>query len=224
MTAGYCIDRWESSAGNEINSGSVKLYNGKQFIQKFETLDSIAGKTVTISFLLADGSVVSDTRVAPTSGNITYFYHASVGYFFLWFEVAPMRLYIQPDITSVSIQAVKMELGPVSTLAYDPPADYTTEFLKCARFYFAIYGLKQYGAAWGTGNMAMFVPTPVPMRTNPTAPATILVYHNNAQQTATVIGAAAKTCGVELSLTGTFTTNGYGIGEPAAGAALSADL
>jgi hypothetical protein len=44
-------------------------------------------------------------------------------------------LVIGAGSTTVTIQAVKLEIGTVSTLAYDPPVNYGLELIKCSRHY-----------------------------------------------------------------------------------------
>ena len=67
----------------------------------------------------------------------------------------------------LDIQAVKLELGTVSTLANDPPPDFGTELVKCQRFYIPIDG--NYQALVFSGGQIVWanIPTPATMRINP---------------------------------------------------------
>jgi len=68
-----------------------------------------------------------------------------------------------------SISRVKLELGPVSTLALDPPADYGETLRKCLRYYLgAAYVPPLLAKAQGTAEVRMPLAFPVPMRAFPT--------------------------------------------------------
>lgn len=73
---------------------------------------------------------------------------------------------------SCKLRAVKLELGPVSTLAYDSPPDPATELLKCQRYQIELAADKQYccvGIGTSTGDLLhLFVPLPAQLRTLPT--------------------------------------------------------
>ena len=86
-----------------------------------------------------------------------------------------------PPQETVEISRVKLELGPVSTLANDPPPDFGTELLKCQR-YQVIWGPQGYRlrASNAISNMFnVFVPTPVNMRTCPVLTGTPTVHPFN---------------------------------------------
>lgn len=62
---------------------------------------------------------------------------------------------VSDNVTTVSfsvqdvpqnIQAVKLELGTISTLAYDPPMDRAVELAKCQRYYIEFGGTRIYDA------------------------------------------------------------------------------
>jgi hypothetical protein len=73
------------------------------------------------------------------------------------------------DGHTANIAAVKLELGPVSTLALDPPADYGETLRKCLRYYLgAAYVPPLLAKAQGTAEVRMPLAFPVPMRAFPT--------------------------------------------------------
>lgn len=91
---------------------------------------------------------------------------------------------------SVSIIAAKLELGPRSTLARlvdgewvlnDPPPNFQQELAKCQRYQWVATstGVSKWigsGVTGGTNIGQGFLPTPVPLRTNPTFSGTGLGY------------------------------------------------
>lgn len=152
----YTVDRWKLTIANRgtitvTDNGITLSANNstlnpifRQFIEK-TIFDSLKGKTVTLSIMLANGSIRSETATIPLnpvidnpliSCNIDGILYA--------------RLYYHNDSTgrgmlnivknasetlSYNIRAVKLELGSVSTLAMDTAPNYTTELLKCQRYF-----------------------------------------------------------------------------------------
>ena len=72
-----------------------------------------------------------------------------------------------------TIKAVKLELGASSTLSLDVVPDYTTELLKCQRYFYRISALENGSAICmiavkdATDTLAI-LPLPVPLRAKPT--------------------------------------------------------
>ena len=90
----------------------------------------------------------------------------TIGYF-----ASSKQFYIYTDV-NVTIRAVKLERGTVSTLANDVAPNYTTELLECQRYFYRLKALSAYAffssgvmgdatAYWGIINL------PVPMRATP---------------------------------------------------------
>lgn len=152
---GYTIDRWKNTGAyseialtlNGLHITSSNTY-GFIFDQKIESFDFLDGKTVTLSVLVSEyvkgtltvqhGWFKSD---AQSAGLITAtgVYNKSHEYAF--------RLYNTND-SDFTILAVKLELGPVQTLAHkegdiwvlnDPPPNKQEELAKCQR-YLQVYG------------------------------------------------------------------------------------
>lgn len=74
----------------------------------------------------------------------------------------------QPGI--INIKAVKLECGPISTLALDGPPIYATELKKCQRYALKLEVGNKYineWISWGT-YFEFLIPTPVSLRTVPT--------------------------------------------------------
>lgn len=139
---GYPADRW-LKAGNTAATatatadGLVIALNGSGYCDlrnrysEAEIITPNLGKTATISAMLADGTVFSDQIVLNTtqqnrylnSGKIRFDLSVSGGVYLV-------RLVLYDDMT---IRAVKLELGSVSTLANDAPPEYDTALWHCQR-------------------------------------------------------------------------------------------
>lgn len=71
--------------------------------------------------------------------------------------------------------AIKLELGAVSTLNNDPPADLRADFEECQRYAFAPtyrsdpWAVLGSGVAYSDTAVSVFIPTPVSMRSRPVA-------------------------------------------------------
>ena len=105
-----------------------------------------AGLSVTFSLLESDGSYYTATGILPSSTTWLLFYITTKGG--IRFEVVIGDGFggyqaNAPSGTSAMVDAVKLEFGPVSTLAHkegdtwvlnDPPPDPALELLKCKKY------------------------------------------------------------------------------------------
>ena len=161
---GYFFDRWLLNSGSvTVAAGYLTIASGAEIEQRIEGL-YLAGETVTVSVKVGT-SYISGSGTFPTSAGtasvtLTGFGTATLGY-----NANYMFIRLTTDAAR-NLAACKLELGTVSTLAYDPPMDYGTELAKCQRFALPVKGRFSGGqnntAAW------LFVPTPVEMRIVPT--------------------------------------------------------
>lgn len=139
----YFVDRWKTYINTVVSqsytlsngiltmdntSGSTSIY----LLQKCETSvkEALRGKTVTASVLLSDGTILNGTREFPgvyinTKDLIVYSSDGNSE--ILTIEVKKGK--------TVSIKALKLELGSVSTLAMDTAPDMATELAKCQRYF-----------------------------------------------------------------------------------------
>ena len=89
-----------------------------------------------------------------------------------WQPITNVILLFFRAYAPMTIQAVKLEHGSVSTLANDAPPNYAEELAKCQRYFYRISNTINY-AVFGTGHAAsasvvyVFVPLPVTMRNTP---------------------------------------------------------
>lgn len=167
----YGVDRWRGwdlHNADITNDGIAFTSSGILYQPLSEDLIAqLSGESVTVSILLSDGTVMSGTNTFSASKafiNSTSIYVQITQYYNL--DVAPKQ--------SMTIRAVKLELGNVSTLANDLAPDYGDELMKCQRYFYRVNAnpnaVRSYIASGLTnGNNAYFVITlPAEMRISPT--------------------------------------------------------
>lgn len=147
-SGGYFVDRWRvstpssGSATCTLNSdGTITIDNSLgegnvYFAQKraAKTISRVAARKVTLSIMLSDGTIHSGTEAYSGTETTTYYNDENFviqsspqsGQFFT------LRVKAGKTIT---IKALKLELGEVSTLAMDTAPDMATELIKCQRYY-----------------------------------------------------------------------------------------
>lgn len=141
---GYNVDRWIcNEAGVSVVENGISIPAGVYFFQRLPG-KLLAGKTVTMSVLFADGDLVSGTGTVSTSGianiyplnnNVRLYSENNSETNFIAFVV-----YVG---TARTISAMKLELGETQTLARQTDSgwelleipDYVTELLKCQPYY-----------------------------------------------------------------------------------------
>lgn len=170
--AGYSLDRWFEGAGFTIHHHSNKnitLTSSKniaQFSQRFET--PLAPGTYTVSIKVT--AMTGDWRFSV--GDVAI--DVSRGIWKRTFTLTEEKTFVSiwhlgTETGSITIAAVKIEHGSVSTLANDHAPDYAVELLKCQRYQYPIeFGAAHASAATGIAASASvircFVPTPTQMR------------------------------------------------------------
>lgn len=222
----YFVDRWKTSI-NTVVSQSYTLSNGIltmdntsgsksiHLLQKCETSvkEALRGKTVTASVLLSDGTILSGTKEFLSSGvyidtNDLLVYSSDGNSEILTIEVKKGK--------TVSIKAIKLELGSVSTLAMDTAPNYATELLKCQRYFVRIDNTSG-GIALGTAvalnndRANICIKLPVSMCTKPTPSNYTSMQVINGVQTISVesIASSSHDNGYEtLNVVATGTTQG----------------
>lgn len=169
-TVGYFYDRWLLNSGAvTTNAAYLTIGAGAVIEQRIEG-NLLAGAVVTVSVMVA-GTVINNTGTMPisTSTSVTL---AGWGTATLGYAAGYMYVRLSPTAAS-NVQAVKLELGTVSTLAYDPPMDYGTELSKCLRHCYVIREATAgvdllHGVSEGANTGRFKVDFPVPMRIAPT--------------------------------------------------------
>jgi len=138
----YAIDRWKfpdrtgtltvKSGGIGISFKSPETFTS--IGQYFENLESLIGKTVTASILLSDGIIRSVTFKNLTANSDVSGADFNGGYLNLLMPYNCFRVMIIEN-SSITIKAVKLELGSVSTLKNDLlGVSYDKELYKCQKY------------------------------------------------------------------------------------------
>lgn len=148
----YTIDRWELSDGGgtlTVQDGSI-IYASASYL--FQPIDSdiskqLAGKTLTISFLYADGTLdIGTSKIASSWDSWTVFLDAGnarlVG-------VGNGRLWVLNTKAGKAIVAAKLELGPTQTLVHregdkwviNEVPEHGEQLRECQRYHLLLPGL-----------------------------------------------------------------------------------
>ena len=182
-TDSYQFDRWKIAYGGSPSgsyatwslSDGVLTFDARNtnyvpyFYNKLETPLEV-GKQYTMSIMYEDNTVNSHTFVARSSGNEIGNYVNGIAPAIFFSSPNQFFMIRGSQNAYAKIKAVKIEVGSVSTLAFDTAPDYTTELLKCQRYLqkvtnstiVCMRSLRNDKLWWGE------VELPVPMRTTPT--------------------------------------------------------
>lgn len=182
-----CVDRWKvnratasvtltgalSSQGLSLAWNGTTSSNGvlTQRVEKSKS-NAYAGKTMTVSVLLADGTVYSGSFTWPASNPATVTFTSALSCT-VWNNLeayATLNIY-NSSTTAVKIHAIKLELGSASTLANDTPPDYTEELRKCKWYFRRIKSSMAYapvGYGFQTSSVVCNMKIAGAMRTAPT--------------------------------------------------------
>jgi len=176
----YTIDRWIINGGKiSISATGIKfaqVTGASTFFQRIPT--SLLGQVVTFSALLSNNNLITYTGeiTSDMTGNDNLFLQEQKG-----IPICGFIFYAPGE--ELEIQAAKLELGPVQTLAHqdasgnwvlnDPPPNKALELAKCQR-YLQVYGrdigigLIAYEISISNGKASFSFVLPQRMRANPT--------------------------------------------------------
>lgn len=142
----YFIDRWKLISGTVTLTGNGLTLNGTIA----QPLETAAGTDVFASVRMNSGVATASYNNAAKTFSITS--------------------------TGGTVEAAKLELGTVSTLANDPPADYGEQLVKCQRYSVPLMQFARVLSALVLGGSIDFVvPVPVTLRTAPTIVGELIV-------------------------------------------------
>ena len=238
----YGVDRWRATNATTtvtVTSGGITVAatgsSASELENRFETavMSKLLGKKVTLSVMLSDGTIVSGSTtvpsVVPSAWEDVFQVSFTNGYVALRMGGTDANTTGNVKLTvnagaSISVRAVKLELGETSTLQYDSVPNYSTELLKCQRYLYRIpiFGstnLVMSGYAFSATNVRALLPTPVPMRALPSivyqtgALSNFYVMSNGASRTATSVSlnwGSDSHCGICFM----FTTSGLSTAYP----------
>jgi hypothetical protein len=136
----YTIDRWKMTAANvdfitTLDNGYITLTNNLAVYGYWQQLleRTLEDGVYTISCITSDGTLYSKAITVSGGTPIT---GIDVGdYAYLYVSATPSIVVRIAAGGSVSLKAIKFELGSKSTLANDPPADYGEQLALCQRYY-----------------------------------------------------------------------------------------
>ena len=155
---GYTVDRWRDTSNlkTELSSNIITLTKSNttsigSFSQRIlysEVITPIVGKDVTLSVMLSDGTIYSDTATIPTlTSTLNTIIDTAIGDtdFNMQLSVAStnstyVRFMSDVANATIKIKAVKLEVGSTSTLYMDVPPNYQQELIKCQRFFERVGG------------------------------------------------------------------------------------
>lgn len=250
------FDRWKNANGGDTQSSTISLgSSGLTLTQNTTTtnpwqicLDQImeenviSNKVITFSVLLADGTLVKSSGLF--NADIINEYDISTNLklvYGMWTYNGKVRARIgirtpqsYSQSASVTIRAVKLELGTESTLALDVSPNYTEELLKCQRYYVP---LPRYWNGLTAGINSTYhlvnIALPTKMRAVPTISGSAniegalngaSVMETIATSSMTVRNADSQFIQIEVQGSNQFDKNGNVLFMPSSGAALSAEL
>ena len=185
-SSGYCLDRYWRSVNNHVfvHDGFITVVRSQAaaaFRQYIENGALLVGKQVTLSVvhrgLNTDGLHLNLVGLGmkqypPSSDWLLTEITGVIGEGAIW-QDRHLRVDLNHSISgigvdgaSIDIMAWKLELGPVSTLANDPPMDFGTELAKCQRFFQRIHICNRISGI-STNDVWVNVPLVIPMRIVP---------------------------------------------------------
>ncbi len=147
-SVGYHLDRWYSYNNYTVTANGITTTSAGNFDQTLESAlkTALNGQTVTMSAKLADGTVYSATGTYYSAYGSTYSIGSGGGITFYITGDGKARYTFGNNL---SIRAVKLELGSVSTLANDTPPNYAEELRKCKYYYREVSVTTAYSVAIG---------------------------------------------------------------------------
>lgn len=178
----YTADRWYVGYGSggvttTVNNNGINVVAEQhaylsQYLES-ELADSLHNKIVTISFITQSGSVFSGSFIFNkdrSAIDLLVLNGIHIRQFKNNSNVNVLELRSE-GTNPISLRAIKLELGSVSTLANDTIPNYAEELLKCQRYYYRLQGDYLHlgcGEIRSTTTCYIGIQLPVTMRTIPT--------------------------------------------------------
>lgn len=143
----YIADRWRSYSVTENytmtrdSNGTVIIdattnENNVSLIQRRTSTygNSLSGMKLTMSVMFGDGTIYSGTKIYNPKSEIIYYNDDTIALASMYANAPLFEIRVKPG-ASVTIKALKLEVGEISTLHLDPRPEYATELLKCQRYF-----------------------------------------------------------------------------------------
>lgn len=149
LTSGFISDRWKIYNGTGVvNADKTITFTATQsdavIYQTSPYRNDIVDKVVTLSIMYNDYTVESGTVTVAASGWRGFTLSSGI---YLALDTINNKVQFVigvPNGTTVTIRAVKLEAGSVSTLANDVAPNYGIELYKCKAYFQRIY----FTSAW----------------------------------------------------------------------------
>jgi hypothetical protein len=173
-TNGYTIDGWRTNADSvtlTVNAASITVafaVDNFRFYHLVEYIDPAATYTLSFDVETVTGEVyfTNNTRLVVGMNKVTLTGLTSAYYFGIYGKAG----------SSITLKRAKLELGAVSTLAYDPPADYGEQLALCQRYCLLMATQRGVRMRSYSPNTVFFtIPTPASMRADPSITGTLAV-------------------------------------------------
>ena len=180
-TGTYFYDRWIRNSGTVTTNAAYLTIGAAAVIEQRIEGNLLAGETVTVTVKVG-ASYISGSGTFPTSAGTASVTLTGWGTAALGYATGYMYVRLSPTAAS-NVVRVKLEMGTVSTLAYDPPMDYGAELLKCQRYLFLYNAYVATTAQVDTNACHFIALTTSTMRVLPSIVGTIQVYSPSGVQT-----------------------------------------
>lgn len=170
VAGGYGIGRWMSTEETVIDTSG--FVSSKSLIQRIENVERLSGHALTFSALTASGNLLTGSDTLDISADCIFFGQGTV----LKYSKFWKGFQIFNTTETISILAVKLELGSQQTLAHQENGvwvlneipDYGEQLRRCQRYLIPINNWTRVRASYYSGTALFFaVPIPSTMRTTP---------------------------------------------------------
>lgn len=179
----YIVDRWRKSKDAKVSLSESGLAVSGGWIQQILDLDKkeLLGRPCTLSLLSSDNKLYSavhtlkSTDATEALDSNTDFGKFRLQSFLIGGIVRPAYAILLNQNIHLTIVAVKLELGPVQTLAHkegdtwvlnDPPPNKAAELAKCQRYYYVSNTIKDpicyFGSGYATSDKSALISIGVP--------------------------------------------------------------
>lgn len=182
-TEAYIADRWIAGSfgtytRNSDNTITITCPNSTSFAGLTQRIDPIyKGGTYTYSIRLDDDTVISLQGTMPSGSGLNIYninINGTAWQVLFRSDGSAYWVTLRCNVanTTITIKAVKLEPGSVSTLANDAPPDYGEELAKCQRYFLRLNSVLNFpyaiGIAHNASSLRLLIPTPTTMRKAPT--------------------------------------------------------
>lgn len=140
---GHYIDRWIGGSGVVVALDYLTIKAGEWLVQNIASFETLIGKQLTATLLLADNTLLTGTAIITTAGGqLVRLIGTDNIYVYTVNSPSNKGFGIHVYNTDINVVAVKLELGSTQTLAHQEGStwvlnevpDYAIEFMKCEAY------------------------------------------------------------------------------------------